>query len=41
MDEWAQAVEDTAAAPGLQRIDEISQKMWMEVDRTVSVREYR
>ena len=30
MHEWAQAVEDTAAAPGLQRIDAMSEKMWME-----------
>jgi hypothetical protein len=30
MHEWAQAVEDTAAAPGLQRIDAMSQKVWME-----------
>jgi hypothetical protein len=31
MYEWAQAGEDTAAAPGLQRIDAMSEKMWMEV----------
>jgi hypothetical protein len=30
MHEWEQAVEDTATAPGLQRIDAMSQKMWME-----------
>jgi hypothetical protein len=30
MHEWAQAVEDTAAVPGLQRIDAMSEKMWME-----------
>ena len=30
MHEWAQAVEDTSAAPGLQRIDAMSEKMWME-----------
>jgi hypothetical protein len=31
MHEWSQAVEDTAVAPGLQRIDVMSEKMWMEV----------
>jgi hypothetical protein len=30
MHEWEQAVEDTATAPGLQRIDAMSQKMWLE-----------
>jgi hypothetical protein len=30
MHEWEQAVEDTTTAPGLQRIDPMSQKMWLE-----------
>jgi len=30
MHEWAQAVEDTAAAFGLQRLDEMSEKNWLE-----------
>jgi hypothetical protein len=30
MHEWAQAVEYTAAAPGLKRLDAMSEKMWME-----------
>jgi len=35
MHEWAQAVEDTSAAPVLQRIDVMSQKMWMEALESV------
>ena len=35
MHEWAQAVEDTAATPGLQCIDTMSQKMWMETLESV------
>jgi hypothetical protein len=30
MHEWAQAVEDTAAAFGLQRLDEMTEKNWLE-----------